>query len=191
MRVVSILAIGVFLVLADIAGAQTSNTKSQDITISIPEVALLDLESSTTSSAIRLNAVAPNEAGNSLDFSSASSNDIWLNYSSIVGSSQPSRKVCAFIEGSVPDGVIVSVTASSYSGNGKGRNGAPIGNVILSNNMQDIITNIGSCYTGNGPNNGHKLTYSLELDRSNDSYGKLKFDQSANISVTYILSDNN
>jgi hypothetical protein len=191
MKGISILAIGILLFVCRFSYAQTSNTKSHDITISIPEVALLDLKSSTSSSAIALNAIAPTEAGNSLDFSSATNSDIWLNYTSVIGSSKPSRKVSAFIEGTIPEGVVINVTASNYTGNGRGRNGTPVGNVRLSNNMQDIVTNIGSCYTGNGPNNGHRLTYKMDLDNSGSSYEKLKYDQSANISITYILSDIN
>jgi hypothetical protein len=191
MKGISIGVIGILMFIVPLAEAQTSNTKSHDISISIPEVALLDLESPASSASIGLNPLAPNEAGNSLDFANVSNNEIWLNYSSVIGSTHPSRKVSAFVEGAIPNGVSLYVSASAYSGNGNGKNGTPAGKVSLSNKMQDIITNIGSCYTGNGPNNGHRLTYTLELENSYNSYASLNFDQSSTISVTYILSDFN
>ncbi|MBN1821848.1 MAG: hypothetical protein JXR31_14735 [Prolixibacteraceae bacterium] len=172
------------------AYAQANKSESHNISIEIPEVALLDLETNSSSS-ISLSPVSPNEAGNSLDFSNAFNSQIWVNYSSIVGSSIPDRKVSAFVEGAIPDGVKLSVSASSYSGNGGGKLGTPVGKVFLSEQIQDVITNIGSCYTGDGVNNGHLLTYSLELENEESGYASLNFDNSTTISITYTLSDNN
>ncbi|NQU85289.1 MAG: hypothetical protein HQ541_05970 [Mariniphaga sp.] len=170
--------------------AQAGKSKSHNISIAISEVALLDLES-ISSSAISINPISPTEAGNALDFSMATNNQIWINYSSITGLTEPQRKVSVYVDGAIPDGVVLNVIASSYSGNGNGKTGISTGKVKLSGQVRNIITNIGSCYTGDGINNGHLLTYSLELDKSNSGYGNLNFDESTTISVTYTLSDNN
>lgn len=185
---VSYIVVFVILSLAMAAQAQT-NIKSHDVRINIPEVALLDLESSSPS--IALNLKAPNEAGNSVDFSNVNNSELWINYSSVTSSSLPDRKVSAFIEGEIPEGVKLNVSASSYTGSGAGKTGIPAGTITLTNNMQDIITQIGSCYTGDGVNNGHQLTYSLTLDEKAGSYADLSHDQSGTISVTYILTDLN
>jgi len=74
------------------------NANAQDdahtVAISIPEVAILDLEGTT---AVSLSVDAPTEAGEAVDFSGATNNAIWVNYSSIVGTSETSRTVAAKI----------------------------------------------------------------------------------------------
>jgi len=50
------------------------------VAISIPEVAILDLEGSTS---VSLSVEAPTEAGEAVSFANATNNDVWLNYSSI------------------------------------------------------------------------------------------------------------
>ena len=179
----------IFFIGSTHVSAQTNQSASHNISIVIPEVALLDLESSSTSS-FTTGPSVPSEAGDALDFTEAVNDQLWV-YSSVIGSSEPERRVSAFIEGTIPEGVVVSVVASPYSGEGKGKTGIPSGKVILSNTPQDIITNIGSCYTGDGIHNGHQLTYTVELDKTAGSYAKLNFDESTTVSVTYTLSDNN
>jgi hypothetical protein len=166
-----------------------NKSKSHNVSISIPEVALLDLEANDLN--VNFDLKAPNEAGNRIDFSNAKNNQIWVNYSSVTSSSQPSRKICAYVEGEIPAGLKIIVSASQYTGNGGGRTGTPTGSIALSGQMQDIITQIGSCYTGNGTNNGHQLSYSLELQNGDESYSDLAFDNSNTISVTYVLTDVN
>ena len=167
-----------------------NNGKSHRVRINIPEVALLDLESNGTKDIV-LSPVVNNEAGAPISFDNISDNSIWVNYSSIVGSaSEQTRNVVVAISEDVPPGVNLKVYASEYSGNGQGNFGSPTGELILSTAPTEIIRSIGSCYTGNGPNKGHQLTYSLELSGDED-YALLDFDKSNTITVTYTLSDIN
>ena len=170
--------------------AQDTNNATHDVVIQIPEVALLDLESDT-GDAITLGPTAPTEAGEAVTFP-AQDNSIWLNYSSIVGSlSEPSRNISVQITtGVTPAGTILSVTAGTDAGGGDGNVGSPVEEVVLSNEVQDIITNIGSSYTGDGVNKGHNLLYSLNLSPEAGSYALLDFDNSEAIEITYTLSDN-
>jgi hypothetical protein len=172
--------------------AQDTNEDSHTVTIGIPEVALLDLESAT-GTAISLNGTAPTEAGDAVIFN-ATNSDVWINYSSIVGSSsEPSRNVTVQItDGDVPDGLVLSVQASQDAGQGDGTMGVAENNAItLNKNTADkIIDGVGSAYTGNGANKGHKLTYTLKSDTANGSYAKIDFDQAQTLSITYTLSDN-
>ena len=171
--------------------AQDTNVDAHDITISIPEVAILDIEPSA-STAITLAPVAPTEAGDAIDFSTATNNALWLNYSSIIGSvTEPTRKVTvAITSGTVPGGMLLKLLAAADAGNGDGTVGAAAGQLTLSGTAQDLLTGIGSCYTNTPENNGHQLTYSLELDAAVGSYANLDFDDATTLTITYTLSDN-
>ncbi|MDX1666209.1 MAG: hypothetical protein R3350_03220, partial [Saprospiraceae bacterium] len=168
-----------------------TNTDAHTVQINIPEVALLDIEPGGSTS-ITLAPTAPTEAGEALDFSGANDNSLWLNYSSIVGSTtEPSRKVTAAITtGTVPSGMLVKVTAGADAGGGAGTVGTPAGELTLSSTAQDLITGVGSCYTGNGDGAGHNLTYALALDPTAGSYANIDFDEATTLTITYTLTDN-
>lgn len=168
--------------------AQDSNTDGHNLTVVIPEVALLDIE---INGPVTLSPAAPEEAGDPIDFTSVDDNSLWLNYSSIVGSSsEPSRSVSANLSGNLPPGANLIVEASAASSDGAGVKGSSVGSVTLALPATDytVITNIGSCYTGDGPNKGHNLTYSLSENTAN--YGDLDFDADYTVTITYTLSDN-
>lgn len=88
---------------------------------------------------------------------------IWINYSSVV---EPNTSNAIFVSmgmNNVPAEIIIRLKVDPYEGNGSGQLGAPTVPIILSSYPQPIITDIGSCYTGVGEGQGHKLTYSWEL----------------------------
>lgn len=171
--------------------AQDTNIDAHDVTINIPEVALLDIEPAA-STAITLAPAAPTEAGDPIDFSGATDNSLWINYSSIVGSTtEPTRKVTvAITSGTVPGGMLLKVQAGADAGNGDGTVGSAAGQLTLSGSAQDLVTGIGSCYTNTPENNGHQLTYVLELDGTGGSYANLDFDDATTLTITYTLTDN-
>jgi len=170
--------------------AQDDNDDVHNVIIALPEVALLDLESSS-STTIKLSPKAPNEAGQALDFSDQSNSDIWINYSSIVGhKKKPSRDIEVQItSGEVPDGLLLTVVAGEDAGMGDGKMGKPEGPITLNKNAQKIIGGVGSSYTGNGVSKGHQLTYTLAMDEQKGSYAKLDFDESNTLAITYTLTD--
>lgn len=171
--------------------AQTDNaTASHEVSIKIPEVAILDVEPANNSFALA--PTKPDEAGLALDFSKSLNSDLWLNYSSIVGSSSDkSRTIDVKVgEGSIPDGLTLTVTAGADNGSGDGKMGTPNAlPITLSSTAQEIITGIGSCYTGSPEKNGHQLTYALALNTAEGSYGKIDFDQSTTIKIVYTISE--
>ncbi len=186
---VKLIALIAFLAFTHQSMAQDTNVASHQVTINIPEIALLDIEPSNSS--IQLTASAPSEAGNPLSFTGATNNSLWLNYSSIIGAApDDNRKITVSATGTLPMGADLRVLASAVSGNGAGTRGTPTGQVTISSTGQgyDIITGIGSCYTGNGVQNGHQLTYSLVENSAN--YGNLRFDTNYSLTITYTLSDN-
>lgn len=178
-----------FFGFAATLSAQDDNTDNHDVTVTVPEVARLDIETAGNSS-LALGPVDSGEAGAPLDFSSATDNTLWINYSSTVGSTtEATRKVTvAITDGTVPGGMDLKVVSAVDAGNGEGTVGTPTAEVNLDATAQDVITGIGSCYTADGVNNGHQLTYSLV--RGGD-YSDIDFDESGTVlTITYTLTDN-
>ena len=167
-----------------------TNEDGHEVQINIPEVAILDIE--PAGNTITLAPEEPTEAGLALDFTNANNDDLWLNYSSIVGSTtDPSRTIDVKIEDgeAVPSGMVLKVTAAADNSSGDGVMGTPVGEITLSNTAQNIITGIGSCYTGSPEDNGHQLTYVLELDAAAGSYGQIDFDDAASITIIYTITE--
>lgn len=164
--------------------AQDTETDSHNVTITIPEIALLDLESNTAKN-ITLIGEHSGEAGDPLDFSNATDDSIWLNYSSIVGSNKTRSVSVEITNGSVPEGLQLNVEAS-ISATGNGDLGTPGDSITLSGTAQDLITGVGSAYTETGDEKGHKLTYTLS---QNGDYGDLEIGSGTTLTITYTLSD--
>ena len=175
-----------------VINAQT-NEDSHTLTIGIPEVALLDIKSgTTTTNDITLNATAPSVAGNAVTFNQTDSS-LWINYSSIISAKNTSRAVAVSITGgTVPLGTELTVQAGTCSEGGEGTYGT-VANaaVVLTGTPMSIISGIGSTYTGNGTGKGHNLTYRIQQSSLAGSYAQLNFDQSTTLTITYTLSDIN
>ena len=163
---------------------------SHTLSIDIPEVALLDIES-TAAKAISLNATAPTEAGEKVTFNQTNS-DLWLNYSSIVGKNSSREVTVQITDGDVPNGVDLTVVAKQYEGDGEGTMGKSSDEAIVLNSKkaENIIKGIGSAYTGNGAKKGHNLTYKITQSDDKDAYANLNFEESTTLTITYTLTDN-
>ena len=179
-----------FFASANLFAQADTNKDSHSLTIGIPEVALLDIESSA-SKAITLNATAPSEAGEKVVFEQTN-NELWINYSSIVGNNSSRDVTVQITDGDVPNGIELSVQAKSYEGDGEGAMGKAVTSAIVLNDKKatNIIEEIGSSYTGNGATKGHNLTYKISQSTDKDAYSKLNFDQSNTLTITYTLTDN-
>lgn len=178
------------LVLSARLSAQDTNTDNHTITISVPEVALVDIEPAATKN-ITLGFTAPTEAGNPV-VANAANNTLWLNYSSIKSVADPTRNVSVRLNALVP-GIDIRVTAAAATGAGGGTLGVPAAQLVLSAADQTLISGIGSAYTGNGANNGHNLTYSLAPGSGPGGvavYADLQATATTVATVTYTISDN-
>ncbi|NCA79920.1 MAG: hypothetical protein EOM76_07025 [Sphingobacteriia bacterium] len=80
------------------------------------------------------------------------------------------------------------VKATEAQGNGKGKLGSPAGMVKLSEQPTEVITDIGSCFTGKGTNNGHLLTYKLEFSNSGENYAQL-LESTKSVNIVYTFAD--
>ncbi|MDQ0592571.1 hypothetical protein QFZ37_000940 [Chryseobacterium ginsenosidimutans] len=109
--------------------AQDTNTDNHTITISVPEVALVDIEPAATKN-ITLGFTAPTEAGQPI-VANAANNTLWLNYSSIKSVADPTRNVSVKLNAIIP-GIDIHVTAAAATGSGGGTLGTPAAQLTLS-----------------------------------------------------------
>lgn len=168
--------------------AQDTKTDNHTVAITIPEVAILDLELSTSKNLI-MNFVAPTEAGNPIT-APLNNTTLWLNYSSIVEPTgvDASRTVSVKTSAVIP-GVDIKITAAADAGAGAGTKGTPVGaGVTLTTADQALINTIGSSWTDTGVSKGHQLTYAVSLT-SGATYGSL-VSGTTTVTVTYTLSAN-
>jgi hypothetical protein len=92
-----------------------------------------------------------------------SDNKVWINYSSVV-EKNTTNSICASLSsGDLPPEIIVKLHISDDAGAGSGQMGNPTEPIALTDYPQAIITNIGSCYTGEGPGKGRLISYTWEL----------------------------
>lgn len=173
----------VFFCLGFSSFGQDGVTDNHTVTVVIPEVALVDVEPAASKN-ISLEYVAPTEAGDPI--TGANDGSLWLNYSSIKSSANPTRTISVKID-QVLSGVNLKVTAAADAGNGEGTVGNPAGAAItLTTTDQTIISAIGSCYTDDGANNGHNLTYEVDIT---GAYADLEASTGTSLTVTYTISN--
>ena len=164
--------------------AQDTNTDNHQITVEIPTVALLDLETAGTKNiTAAFTQPTPLEAGDKLT-APALNNTLWLNYSSIQTGTTTKRvdvKSSALV-----NGIDIYLVAAA-SATGFGTKGTPTAGFNLTAADQTLINGIGSAYTVSGPNNGHQLSYTFASLDAN--YANLR-SGSTTVTVTYTLADN-
>ncbi len=154
--------------------------------LSIPEIALVDIEPEANNS-IDFTIIPSAESGSSSQMHKSTNESLWINYSSALANPQNTRKIVAEIsQGVLPKGILLFLQASQYSGVGDGKLGHSTGKIELTNQPKPIITNIGSCYTGDGINNGHLLTFSIEIT----NYSKVYAMEESDFNILYTITDN-
>ena len=179
-----------FLFSFGVASAQDTGTDNHQVTVGVTEHALIDIES-TGDLNFSLSPAVPTEAGLGLSFDNdeATNSNLWLNYSSIVSSTGAKNKVIVNIDQNLPTGLKLQLAVADPSG-GEGETGSSMATAgsekTLSTDDQQIVHNIGSCYTGNGSGSGCQLTYSLISDGSVD-YENIVADNK-DITVTYTIT---
>jgi hypothetical protein len=174
--------------VSNIVKAQDTEAAQHIVGFTVPNFAILDIESTGSSNNITLVLTeAELEAGNEFNFAAASDNSLWLNYTALAEKNK-TRTVTVQIDEPI-SGIDLKLQVAAYSGKegeGKGELGAPTntGAVVLSQAAQTIINGIGSCYTGNGVDKGHNLTYTMA---AND-YSKIEAGKKE-VTVTYTITE--
>jgi hypothetical protein len=172
----------VILLSYSFLGVSQSNV-TVAVNLSLPTVALLDIESSNT--AISLALQAPAEAGNAVTIPTNNTTK-WLNFTSAVATGGSRRITAQITSVTIPSGLQLQLSAGSYSGSGAGTLGSAAPGIFLSGTAQNIVTGIGAGYTGTGNSNGYLLNYGLIIN----NYSQLRFNLSTTVTVTFTLTDN-
>jgi hypothetical protein len=134
--------------------AQDTHEAGDDVTYQLDAMRILDIEGTAPS----LHLIKPTEAGAAVP--DVTSDLSWINYTSIIETGTTNR-VTVVLTKVPPTFTTLKVVAASHAGTGNGTYGLASGELTLASasEAQDIITGIGSCWTGDGNTNGHKLTY--------------------------------
>ena len=82
-------------------------------------------------------------------------------------------------------GVNIRIQAAAASGAGGGTLGTSAGQITLTTTPTTIISGIGGAYTGNGANNGHRLTISLVPG----TYASLSAQANTTVSIVYTITE--
>jgi hypothetical protein len=180
-------------------GSDDNSDATHGVSIQIQTLALVDIESIQGGEADVINlspTISSLEAGEAVDFSTATNSDLWLNYTSIVGANgngnghgNNQREITVELnnDNALPKGVSLLVSAGDIS-SGQGEKGSPVKSKIeIKKNPKTLISGIGSCFTESGPNKGHRLTY--ELSMKNNDYDKLLAD-TYDLVITYTITGN-
>lgn len=115
---------------------------------------------------------------------------MWINYSSVVEWNSTNSICISISSGNLPVEIFLKLKVGPEAGFGVGKTGKSVGEITLNNYPQAIITEIGTCYTGQGLNRGHPLTFSWEFHPDQDSEIISIDDMKIEIGVTYTIINN-
>jgi hypothetical protein len=131
-----------------------SYTAGDQITLNVTDFCLIDTNHAPVAMTLSTS-VAGTPVG------SVSNSDMYVKVSSIVPGST-NRKITAKMSGgTIPAGTTLTLHAAlSTNLNGAGRPGVVVVTpIVLSTTDQDLVTGVGSYYTGTGYTDGYRLTY--------------------------------
>jgi len=161
----------------------SQSSARHSICVTIPEIAILDIEPNNTPINLSLN--IPTESGEGMSIAKEDATK-WLNYTSAIAPSGASRSIAAQISGNnFPAGLQLYLEASNYTGSGGGTLGKSTGKMALDTSPKTIINDIGRSYTGNGHNNGHQLIYSLAIT----DYEQLSGTTSEEMTIIFTITE--
>ncbi|WP_440881818.1 hypothetical protein [Tenacibaculum sp. C7A-26P2] len=172
------------LLFSMVIKAQTSQINTVPLSFEIPEIAILKIQPSIEPVIISLETIT--EAGNPITSKSENNNDKWLNYSSSIAEDGVTRNVSVeILSGTAPPGTEITLNTGSYVGSGSGQFGIPSEQITLKKSPQKILTGIGGAFTNVGPQNGHSLSYSIQIK----NYDLLSFQENHVLFISYTISD--
>lgn len=174
------------LLIAGASLAQDAGNAGHPINFNIPEVFAVDIEGEYGTSIV-LTPSFSGEAGEGLDFSDASDNTLWLNYISIIPQANRTRNISVEVDNvSLPRGLRLFLRVSEPTGFGNLGDARNSRYRLRTNRSTNIISGIGTCYTGDGFGKGSQLEYFLLFN--NNRFDELT-ELNTTITVTYTISD--
>jgi len=139
-----------------LALAQAKNKVEMPVVFSIPAIALVDFAGSDPKITFAAGkgaeqVITPSTLGKT-----------WINYSSIIDGNSTNTISVNLSSDNLPAEIGIKLDVGQDVNAGAGKTGKPIGKITLTPYPQEIITGIGSCYTGRGTQKGHQLIYSWD-----------------------------
>lgn len=162
-----ILLLSLFFLVNIFVYSQDTNEASHLLVFNIPDISLIDIHSTTLSNDVEIDlTTGVQEAGLDLDFTNSNYSNLWINYTTVNQSGKTKRITAKVKAGNLPKGIIVKVSLNSITSHGAGEKGVPQGTIELTQQGpgEIVVDNIGSCYTGDGPEKGINLIYEIETD---------------------------
>jgi hypothetical protein len=168
------LAMALLLVTATMVKAESSSA-GQDVQIDINEVALLRIVDGATDVAFTIDVADEATGGAEIEVITKENLTHYLQYTSIVATEDTTRKITVQLnsETKVPKGTVLSITptaAAAGNENLKGILGTAVEAAVtwdedetVSTKAKDVVTGIGSGYTGQDDADGAKIEYDLEI----------------------------
>jgi len=156
MKKTFLLLLLIFNLTVEILCAQGNNVTSMPVMVRIPSFSLVDFAGSDK----RIFFIAG--IGAEQIITPSTLDKTWLNYSAIVDGNSTNVISVNISYKNLPAEISVRLNVGESVGTGAGKMGKPVGPILLTSYPQDIIVDIGSCYTGRGTHKGHQLTYSWE-----------------------------
>jgi hypothetical protein len=174
-KLTAILVATALLVLAAGVTAQTTADHVANVTVNGFNIIRVN-----TATAISLTISAPATPGSNV--SDATEATHYLQYTAIKTGSTNFKVTGAIQAGTMPTGSSLYVAAGTPGAGGGGSKGTGAGEKLLSGSATDLITAIGSCWTGTGATDGSLLSYRLTVNWATIQSG------SAAITVRYTIT---
>jgi len=177
------LALVVSLLAGRTCEALATSSTSHNLTLTVNAIILLRVNGAAPT----LTVVAPATAGDAPPSVDNSASPCQLQYTSTVTvPATPARRITAAwgAADSAPAGCSLKLRVTGISG-GEGSTGSPGPEITVSSSAQDIVTAIGSCYTGTGSGNGANYYYTLSVDNPANLVGG----ETRTVRLTFTFTD--
>ena len=182
-KIIVIIGIIVVCFLSATRTHAQENITTHDISLGLPEVALL----ATTSSGINLTLSASAAAGEAVE-QSISDSSAYVQFSSVISEGAP-RTLSAKYSGTMPGGTTLTLVALAPNANAVGVSGTLIPtDVTLTTTDATIVSDIGSCYSGTAVDDGYRMKYTWGLDNPETNYADIRATAAASLTVTLTLT---
>ena len=195
MKKLSLIIAAVFVFgLTNVTIAKDNKEDQHNVRLRIDEITLLDIEDGSGRSVKDfIFEITPgdlvSEAGaafnSTIELKDRNNRKAYLQYTALVASKKYVKAEIS--SGSLPNGFSLNLKVDEAKG-GKGKVGKEKNKFEkLTKSGVEVISNIGTSYTGNGGSKGHKLDYQLEIEKNAD-ISKLS-SGSFDITVTYTITE--
>lgn len=164
--------------------SQTTNSSSNTLSLGLQEVSMI--HGSTAPVNLTL---TPQSAGLAVKPFVSDSTARVLTSSVISGTS--TRTMSVVFTGTLPTGTYLNLQAKSPNANFVGGQGTIGGLATYSTSggaAQDIISGIGTCYSGTGADDGYVLKYTFGISASTEDYGNIRAVGGQSVTATFTLT---